>query len=61
MGQGHEGNGAVGADRKEAGMTERNLPGVSHQDIQTHNNDNVDRNVIGYIDIVILKQKREKR
>ena len=61
MSQGHEGNGAVGTDRKKAGMTQRNLSGVSHQDIETHDNDNVDRNIIGDINEVILKQKRENR
>jgi len=42
---------------KKAGMTERDLPCVAHEDVEADGNNDVDGHVVGQIDIIVLEEE----
>jgi len=61
MGLGHQRDGAVSPHGVKTGMAQGYLAGEAHQQIKAHHHDNIDGDVVGHIDIVVLGEKREGR
>ena len=59
VGVGHQGNGSVGANGKKTGMPHGYLSGVTHQEVETDDNDDIDGHVVGHIHIIIFGHKGE--